>query len=214
MAFIDTTSPTDARGGVLAMYERQQNHWGYVPNYAKAFSGRPEVLARWGRLLAEIKRPMTRRRFELVTFAAALALRNTACSLQHGKMLTEFFGDDDVRAMRDGKFSENVSELDQAVFRFSQKVALAAARITRGDVDRLKSLGLGDDEIFDIVATAAGRAFFAKLLDGLGVEPDSAYMVLDEDFRRTMTVGRPIGFQKVERVNGKRSLKAEEAVIT
>ena len=62
-------------------------HWGFVPNYAKVFCHRPEVLARWGQLLAGIRRPMDKRRFELVTFAAAHELRNTACALAHGKAL-------------------------------------------------------------------------------------------------------------------------------
>ena len=57
---------------------RQQSAWGYIPNYAKAFSLRPEVLARWGQLQAEIRRPMDNRRFELVTYAAALELRISA----------------------------------------------------------------------------------------------------------------------------------------
>ena len=74
MSYRKTVSLQDAEGAVREMYERQQAHWGYVPNYAKSFSHRPEVMARWGRLLAEIRRPLDDRTFELVTFAAALAL--------------------------------------------------------------------------------------------------------------------------------------------
>jgi len=155
---------------VLEMYKRQQEAWGYVPNYAKVFSGRPEVLARWGRLLAEVRRPMSKRRFELVTFAAALELRNTACSLAHGKALTEFFTVSEVCAMKENEFSESVTEAEKAMFRFARKVAKDASRITSGDIDLLKKHGLNDDEIFDVAATAAGRSFFTKLLDALGVE--------------------------------------------
>ena len=85
MAFIETTPPEAAEGAVAAMYLRQQKAWGFVPNYAKVFCHRPEVLARWGQLLTEIRRPMDKRRFELVTFAAACALGNSACALVHGK---------------------------------------------------------------------------------------------------------------------------------
>jgi hypothetical protein len=99
MSYIKTVSPKHAEGAVLEMYERQQRHWGYVPNYAKSFSHRPEVMARWGRLLAEIRRPLDDRMFELVTFAAAIELRHTSCSLAHGKALTRFFSDDEVRAI-------------------------------------------------------------------------------------------------------------------
>ena len=50
-----TTSAGDATDDVRAMYARQQSSWGYVPNYAKVFCHRPEVLARWGQLQAEIR---------------------------------------------------------------------------------------------------------------------------------------------------------------
>lgn len=198
MAFIKTTPPAEATGDVRAMYERQEASWGYVPNYAKVFSGRPEVLARWGRLLAEIRRPMSKRRFELVTFAAALALRNTACTLQHGRMLMEFFSDETLRGLREGEFDDTVPEVERALFRFAQQVARDAARVTSGDVDRLKALGLDDEEIFDVVATAAGRAFFTKLLDGLGVETDAVFRDLEAPLRESLTVGRPISYREVE----------------
>jgi hypothetical protein len=82
MSYIETISADEAEGAVLEMYEHQQKHWGYVPNYVKSFSHRPEVMARWGRLLAEIRRPLDPRTFELVTFAAAHELRHTPCSLR------------------------------------------------------------------------------------------------------------------------------------
>ena len=63
MAFIKTTRAADAKGSVLEMYERQESAWGYVPDYAKVFCHRPEVMARWGRLLAEIRRPTDTRFF-------------------------------------------------------------------------------------------------------------------------------------------------------
>ena len=85
MAFIDTIAPDQADGTVAAMYLRQQSNWGFVPNYAKVFSHRPEIMARWASLLAEIKRPMDKRRFELATFVTAYELRNSACALAHGK---------------------------------------------------------------------------------------------------------------------------------
>jgi uncharacterized peroxidase-related enzyme len=200
MAFIRTTAPAAAKEQVLEMYKHQQAAWGFVPNYAKIFSGRPEVLARWGRLLAEIRRPMSKRRFELVTFAAALELRNTACSLAHGKALTEFFTAEEVCAMKEDEFSDSVTEAERAVFRFARQVAKDASRITSGAVDLLRKHGLNDDEIFDVVATAAGRAFFTKLLDALGVESDSSFLELDASFRQAMTVGRPISYRAVETV--------------
>ena len=44
MAFIETTPPVEADGDVRDMYERQEAHYGYVPNYAKVFCHRPEIM--------------------------------------------------------------------------------------------------------------------------------------------------------------------------
>jgi uncharacterized peroxidase-related enzyme len=192
MPFIDTIGPDEAQDDVRTMYERQQDSWGYVPNYAKVFSHRPEVLARWGRLLAEIKRPMDKRRFELVTFVAAYELRNSACALAHGKALTEFYAPETVRAIAEERAGDALSEAEHAVLRFTRQIVRDASRVTSGLVGQLKRHGLSDAEIFDIAAAAAGRAFFTRLLDALGVEPDSSFLGLDESFRTPLTVGRPI----------------------
>ncbi|MEX2124596.1 MAG: hypothetical protein WD795_11950 [Woeseia sp.] len=198
MAFIKTIAPADAKDEVRSMYAHQQSAWGFVPNYAKVFCHRPEVLARWGRLLAEIRRPMDDRRFELVTFAAAHELRHTACALAHGRALTDFFDEDAVRAMAVGDACEELTDAERAMMHFARKVATDASRITSGDVAVLRSHGLSDEEIFDVAATAAGRAFFTKLLDSLGVEADAGFLKMDEDLRESLTVGRPIDFRDPE----------------
>ena len=192
MPFIKTTAPEDADDAIAAMYLRQQVAWGYVPNYAKVFCHRPEVMARWGQLLAEIKRPMDKRRFELVTFVAALELRNTACALAHGKVLREFFSDAEIVSIAAGKFDDTLTEAEQAMVRFARQVAKDASRVTSGQVQALKEIGYTDSDIFDIAVTAAGRAFFTKVLDALGVEPDSPFLALDDELRRPLTVGRPV----------------------
>ena len=201
MSFIGTVRPADATGEVREMYERQEDYWGYVPNYAKAFSHRTEALARWGRLLAELRRPTDDRRFELVTFAAAHALKNSACSLVHGKELASFIGEDAVLAIANGREEDVLEDIDVTIVRFARQVAKDATKVTSGMVDRLKYRhDMSDAEVFDIAALAAGRAFFAKLLDGLGVETDSVWQVLDENFREQLSIGRPMDLKKPEQL--------------
>ena len=192
MSFIDTIPPAAAVGETAAMYRRQQAAWGYVPNYAKVFSHRPEVMARWGALLAEIKRPMDKRRFELATFAAAHELRNSACALAHGRALGEFFAEAEVIAIAEGRLAGVLDEAEQAIVAFARQVARDASAIEAENVAALAAHGLDAGEIFDIAAAAAGRAFFTKMLDALGVRMDSPFLAASEDWRRAMTVGRPI----------------------
>jgi uncharacterized peroxidase-related enzyme len=198
MAFIDTIAPADAEGDTRAMYERQQSSYGYVPNYAKVFSHRPEVMARWGRLLAEIRRPMDDRLFELATFAAAIELKNTACSLAHGQQLAKFVGQESVQALSKGELADDITDAEIAVANFSRKVARDASSIGQGDVDTLKTHGYSDAEIFDVATTVAGRSFLTRILDALGVEADVTAMGMTESFRETLTVGRPVSQHDVE----------------
>jgi hypothetical protein len=151
-------------------------------------------------MLAEINRPLDKRRFELVTLFATYELRNSACALAHGNALAEFNPPDTVRAIAEDRAGEELSEADRAVVRFTRQVVQDASRVTAGLVAQLKEHGLSDAEIFDIAATAAGRAFFTRLLDGLGVEPDSSFLELEESFRASLTVGRPIDCRPAARI--------------
>jgi len=203
MAFIQTIPVSQARADVLAMYERQQGAWGYVPDYAKVFCHRPEVMERWGKMLAAIKRPVDPRRLELVTFAAAHELRNSSCSLAHGNQLAKLIGKKAVIAIAANGDSEVLTDAERAMMRFARKIARDAGQITAADVAVLKDEhGLRDEEIFDIAAIAASRCFFTKLLDALGSEPDLPFKYLDEDLRDSLTVGRPISNQWPENTGG------------
>jgi uncharacterized peroxidase-related enzyme len=195
MTFISTIPPDRAIDAVADMYRRQQASWGYVPNYAKVFCHRPEVLARWGQLLAEIKRPMDRRRFELVTFVAAHELRHSACALAHGKALREFFSNEEIVSIAAGRLQGLLSEAEQRLLAFARRVAADASQITSDDVATLRRLGYSEAEVFDAAAAAAGRAFFTKLLDALGVKADAPFLEMEEPLRRALTIGRPIDEQ-------------------
>jgi uncharacterized peroxidase-related enzyme len=196
MSYIKTVPLEKATGEVREMYERQQGAWGYVPNYAKSFSHRPEVMARWGRLLAELQRPWDKRRLEMITFAAAHELRHSSCSLAHGNELTPFFSSEEICAIAEQRPIEAVTAAEEEMMRFSRQVARDAATVEAADVDRLKAHGFSDAEIFDIAAVAAGRAFFTKVLDAVGSLPDAGFMSIDADLRAILTVGRPISTDK------------------
>src|SRR5262245_33382730 len=122
MAFIDTTRPNDAVGDVRDMYARQQDKYGYVPNYAKVFSHRPELMARWAALQSGIRKHVDPRRFELLSFAAAHVLKNSPCSLAHGKLLTDHVPTEDVFAIAEDELvTSQLPPNEQAMVRFARK---------------------------------------------------------------------------------------------
>ena len=190
MTFINTIPDADIGDDVRAMYERQQSFWGFVPNYAKVFSWRPEIMGLWAQLQAGIKRNMDKRRFELVTFAAAHTLRSTLCTLAHGRTLTTWFSQEDIQLMARGASPASLSAAEAAMMKFARKAARGPFLVTASDVDEVKKHGFTDAEIFDISATVAARAFFSGLNEALGVEPEPVFLQLEPEFRKALTVGR------------------------
>lgn len=190
MPFIDTIPESEIGDDVRAMYERQQSFWGFVPNYAKVFCWRPELMGLWAQLQAGIKRHMDKRRFELVTFAAAHTMRSTLCSLAHGRALTTWFSEEDVQLMARGASPASLTAAEAAMMAFSRKVARGAFLVSAHDVSELKKHGFTDAEVFDIAVTVAARAFFTTVNEALGVEPEPVFAQLSPEFRKALTVGR------------------------
>jgi uncharacterized peroxidase-related enzyme len=193
MMFVETVPEGAATGELAELYDADRAALGHVPNYAKAFSLRPGVYAAWRRLSAEIRSAMDPRRYELATVAAACRIRSSYCTLAHGSaLIDEFLEPDTLRAIVADHRAAGLDPVDVAVMDLADKVAHDATSVVEADIERLRSLGLSDAEIFDVVATAAMRCFFSKTLDGLGVRPDARYAELDPDLRDALTVGRPI----------------------
>jgi uncharacterized peroxidase-related enzyme len=193
MTFIDTVPEHEATGAVAAMYETDRQVFGDLPNFTGGFSLRPDVYAAWRQLNGAIKGNMDLRRYELATVAAAGRLRSSYCTLAHGSVLLDrFLSPAGVRAVLGDGDSDELDAVDAAVVDLADKVARDAASVTQADVDQLRTLGLSDTEIVDVVLAAAVRCFFSKVLDGLGIEPDAKYAQLDPELQDVLTVGRPI----------------------
>ena len=56
----------------------------------------------------------------------------------------------------------------------------------------MRAEGFSDTEIFDVVAAAAWRCFFAKIPDALGALPDKALGELEPELLDLLLVGRPL----------------------
>jgi uncharacterized peroxidase-related enzyme len=192
--FIEAPDEATVDGDVADWYQRQRDSWGYLPNYAAAFATRPDVAEAWNMLNNSVRGHMDRRRFELVTIAAARAYRSTYCMAAHCKFLRDACDDEStMRAVAADPSGANLEAADRAVMDFATLVARDASSITAADVEALRSQGLSDPEIVDVVLAAAARGFFTKVLDALGVQADNQLgETFDPEVRDQVTVGRPI----------------------
>jgi len=160
-------------------------------NFERAFEARPDVYAAWVQLNTAIKASMDLRRYELVTLAAARSLRSSYCCLAHGSVLRDRFAEP-VREIALDHRTAGLDEVDVAVMDLAERVVSDATSIEDADLERLRALGLAEDEIMDVVLAAAARCFFSKTLDALGVRADSTYLGVAPELREALVVGRPI----------------------
>jgi len=190
--FIDAVPEGAATGSLADYYRQQRSAWGFLPNYAPAFSTRPDVAQAWNTLNKTIRDGMDRRRFEIATIAAARALRSSYCTAAHSKFLRDVCGDEAaMRSIAQDPSGAGLDRQDRAVFEFAGKIAADAATVEQSDIDRLRGVGLSDADIADIVFAAGARSFFTRVLDGLGAQLDSQTAeAFPPDLRPSMIVGR------------------------
>jgi uncharacterized peroxidase-related enzyme len=192
MAFIQTQPEQTVTDQVLELFAADRERLGYVANYTKIFSQRPEVYAAWQTLIRSIKTNMDLRRYELVTLAAVNALRSSYCCLAHGQVMLQFFKEEQVaRISRDFR-NADLSPAEVAMMAFTEKVTRHAHEVTQVDINGLHAHGFSDAEVFDIVLTAAARNFFSRVLDATGAVPDAAYGGLSPVLLEALVVGREI----------------------
>ena len=193
--FIETTAEGAAEGALAEWYRAQRGSWGFLPDFAGCFSPRPEVAKAWASLNLTIRAGMDRRRYELATIAAARALRSTYCTVAHASFLRDACGDlETVAALAQAPDGSTLSGQDAAVYTFATKVARDASTVEQADVDDLRAAGLTDADVADVVFAVAARAFFTKVLDGLGARLDQeTAATFHPDLLRAMVVGNPVG---------------------
>jgi uncharacterized peroxidase-related enzyme len=179
--FIQTISESESDGKLNSIYEGDRKNMGYVPNHAKVFSLRPDVLEAWRAFQGSIRKNLRLRRYELVTMAAAMELKCRYCLLAHGTILINNGISLEQLRLILTNFKEAGLEHDEvAMMEFAQKIIRNANEISQADIDELHRLGLDDVEVLDITLTTTMRSFASKTFDALGARPDLVYKELEQ----------------------------------
>ncbi len=178
--FIQTASEAEAEGKLREIYEGDRKSMGYVPNHAKVFSLRPEVLEAWRAFQGSIRKNLRLRPYELVTLAAAMALNCRYCLLAHSAILIKNgVSVEQLRRILINFYDAGLEHAEVVMMDFAQKIIRNANEISQADIDSLHEVDLKDVEILDITLTATMRSFASKTFDALGAKPDSVYNELE-----------------------------------
>ena len=103
----------------------------------------------------------------------------------HGEDLREQVNEDQLVSQVKTDFrSANLDATTRAILEFAEKVTLAAYTVQPSDLDLLRSHGLDDETIFDVVEVVGLFNSINRIADALGIEL--------EDFLDTVEIPRTI----------------------
>lgn len=80
-----------------------------------------------------------------------------------------------VEAVKTDYRQADLSPVDRGILDFAHKLTLTPARMSAADVGALRTLGLADDAIHDVVQVTALFNYYDRLADGLGIEPEPEF---------------------------------------
>lgn len=167
-----TAADDEAEGLVAELYAEDRAALGYVPSHTRAMAINPEAQRAFEHLAGAIAGGMDKRRYELVTLAAARAIRSGSCLLAHGLKSLRYIDEDELVAIAEDYHRAGLDETEVAIMEFAERVSGDSASMTDADTQRLRDLGLTDREIHDVALAAAMRNFYSRALQALAVEVD------------------------------------------
>jgi len=180
MTIISTPSETEVRGRAAELYAEDIADQGFVAGHTRVLSLNPEAYDAWERLIGAIAGPMDKRRYELITLAAAHGARSRHCRLAHGRKTLRYIDEDElVRIARDYR-TAGLSDAEVAMMEFAEQVSIDASTMTDADSRRLREVGFSDREIVDITLAAAARNYYSRAVQALAIEVDETPGISDE----------------------------------
>ena len=89
----------------------------------------------------------------------------------HGRGLRRLLKDDDLAKQIETDFrTASLDSRQLAMLTYAEKLTLRPGEVTPDDVDALRSAGLSDRDILDVVQVVAYYSYVNRITDGLGVE--------------------------------------------
>jgi RNA polymerase sigma-70 factor, ECF subfamily len=151
---------------------------GFIPNFFRAQTLRPDLLAAEADLAAAILLPednLARSQKESILLAVSAANLNSYCVAVHCNLLRGLGlpAEEGDQIAVDHHLS-SLSEADKALLDFAIKLGTRFCEFSLNDVDRVRAAGFSDPQILECEVVTALNNFANFLQAGLGIEHDFA----------------------------------------
>lgn len=153
-----------------------KSDYGFVPNFFRAQAMRPDLLDAEVQLIDAIlikEGALTRRQKEYIFLVCSAANLSTYCVTAHCEIvrMLGIEGPEPEQIAVDHT-ATNLPVVDKALLNFAVKLNNQSTKVSRRDIDGLRTYGFSDEQILEAVVMV-GLAKFANFIAfGLGTVPD------------------------------------------
>jgi len=175
MPRIKVIQHNEATGRVKEIYDELVKSRGKLADVHKIQSLRPESITAHMALYMEImysRSELSRAERELIGTIVSIANGCKYCTKHHAEALNHYWKDDSkIEKLINGRFTEILSAKEKALIEFSRHLTLNPGEHENNDFTlQLKSLGLSDAAVLDVVLVTAYFNFVNRIVLSLGVE--------------------------------------------
>jgi uncharacterized peroxidase-related enzyme len=188
--FIETPKASEASERIFAASARSM---GFVMNLTKAWAWRPDIFDGFAALRNQLtsNSTLTKRDQAVIVCATASELGDSYCSLAWGKTLAAEAGAAVAVAVISAASVQSLEARDRALADWARKVVADPNGTTAADIEKMRTIGFTDREIFEATTFIAFRLAFSTVNDALGVQPDWQFAEsVDPQVREAVTFGR------------------------
>lgn len=173
MPWIRTIDPEDATGELAEAYGWQAKRLGRPTEFTQLGSLAPELVhARLAIYRATDRTPssLTPAQRTLVAYVTAVVNETPHCQAQTRVVMVETgFTESEIDAIDHGRY-EVLSAPDRALARYARTLTRDPGAISEADIDGLRALGFGDEEILDANNQCAHANYVNRIANGLGLK--------------------------------------------
>jgi len=168
---IDTPDGSTVEGAAAEHYAADLAEDGFVFSHTRAMAVNPEALVAFEGLVRALIPSIGVRTYELVTLAAAGAVKSPHCLLAHGRRALGVGALDEAQLehVANGEGAAGLSDADVAVMAYAVRLSRDASTMTDADSAALREVGFSDRQIVDITLAAAARNYYSRALQALAV---------------------------------------------
>jgi uncharacterized peroxidase-related enzyme/YbgC/YbaW family acyl-CoA thioester hydrolase len=158
---------------VTAAYEADLTSDGYINNSTRVWCWRPDMLASFQAMRADLlaESTLSPREVAVMVVATAAARGDAYCALAWGSTLAELSDEATAAGVLKGH-DTNLSDREAALADWSRRVVHEPNGTTEGDITVLREAGFSDQEVFEATTWIAFRLAFATVNSALGARPD------------------------------------------